>query len=47
MCSKILEIHAENKDLALDLGKELLKLVADDDTVEEKFPKMLECAQKS
>ena len=44
---KILEIHAENKDLALDLGKELLKLVADDDTVEEKFPKMLECAQKS
>ena len=45
---KILEIHAENKDLALELGKELLKLVADDpDTVDAKFPKILECAQKS
>ena len=39
---RILEIHAENKDLALDLGKELLNLVADDpDTVEAKFPKIL------
>ena len=38
MCSKILEIHADNKDLALDLGKILLKLVAaDPDTVEAKF----------
>ena len=39
MCSKILEIHADNKDVALDLGKEFLKLVAaDPDTVEAKFP---------
>ena len=42
MCSKILEIHADNKDLALDLGKEFLKLVAaDPDTVEAKFAEIL------